>query len=79
VFHPDSGIVSLGVAHTASDLTAVQAARRRCVRTVQFADRSTTYTSDAEMRQVESDIRRDLAEVNQRPRQFFGEAGKGLA
>jgi len=49
------------VAYTTSDLDAIRAARLRGIRTVKFADRETTYTSDAEMRQVEEDIKRDLA------------------
>lgn len=49
------------MAYTEADLAVIRAARLRGIRTVQFADRSTTYTSDAEMRQVEEDIKRDLA------------------
>ncbi len=49
------------MAYTTADLTAIQAARLRGIRTVKFADRETTYTSDAEMRQVEEDIKRDIA------------------
>jgi hypothetical protein len=66
------------VAYTAADLTAVQTARLRGVRTVTFADRTTTYTSDAEMRQVENDIRQELAATAQRPRQFVAVGSKGF-
>jgi len=56
------------MAYTEADLAAIRAARLRGVRVVQFADRAVTYTSDAEMRQVETDILRDLAAAD-RPRQ----------
>jgi hypothetical protein len=46
-----------GVNYTEADLTLIRAARLRGVRTVQFADRSVTYASDAEMRAVENDMR----------------------
>ena len=69
------GTMSL-MAYTQNDLTTIRAARLRGVRTVQFADRSTTYASDAEMRQVEQDI---LKELNAgRPKQSIGVATKGL-
>ncbi len=66
------------MAYTSADLSTIQAARMRGVRTVQFADRSVTYTSDAEMRTVENDIRASLAQKNGRPRQYYGVASKGL-
>ena len=49
------------MAYTEADLTAIRTARLRGIRTVQYADRSVTYSSDAEMRQVEQDILKDLA------------------
>lgn len=49
------------MAYTEADLTTIRAARLRGLRTVQYADRAVTYSSDAEMRQVEQDIVRDLA------------------
>jgi len=38
--------------YTETDLTAIRTARLRGIRTVQYADRTVTYSSDAEMRQV---------------------------
>jgi hypothetical protein len=66
------------VSFTATDLSTIQTARLRGIRTVVFADRTVTYQSDAEMRQVESDIRASLATANEQPRQFYGVGGKGL-
>lgn len=62
--------------YTDIDLTAVRTARLRGVRTVQFADRSVTYTSDAEMRQLEQDILRELGQTSttRRSKQTFGVA-----
>lgn len=67
------------MAYTETDLTAIRTARLRGIRTVQYADRTVTYSSDAEMRQVEQDILRDLsAATTTRKRQFYGYATKGL-
>ena len=66
------------MAFTATDLSTLQTARLRGIRTVVFADRTVTYQSDAEMRQVETDIRRDLGESTSRPKQFQAVADKGL-
>ena len=66
------------MAYTQNDLTLVRAARLRGVRTVQFADRSTTFSSDAEMRQVEQDILRELTATARRPKQSIGVATKAL-
>lgn len=66
------------MAWTSSDLTAIRTARKRGIRTVQYGDRSTTYQSDQEMRQVEQDILRELNRIAQRPRQFTIAASKGL-
>lgn len=72
-------ILWLPMAYTDADLTAVRTARLRGIRTVQFADRMTTYTSDAEMRQVEEDILRDLAAASRtRAKQTFGVSTKGF-
>jgi hypothetical protein len=57
-----------GVNYTEADLTLIRAARLRGVRTVQFADRSVTYASDAEMRAVENDIKASLAANTSRRR-----------
>jgi hypothetical protein len=65
------------MAYTATDLTAVRTARLRGVRTVQFGDRSVTYSSDAEMRTLEQDILRDLSlaqTATTRSKQTFGVA-----
>ncbi len=64
--------------YTEADLTAVRTARLRGIRTVQFADRSTTYTSDAEMRQVEQDIVRELRTITSRKKQTHAVAEKGF-
>lgn len=64
--------------YTEADLTLIRAARLRGVRTVQFADRSTTYASDAEMRQVEQDIERSLATGITRTKQIHGVSSKGF-
>jgi hypothetical protein len=68
------------VAYTEADLMAVRTARLRGIRTVQFADRSTTYSSDAELRQVEQDIQRALASLSiaRRPKQAYGVGSNGF-
>lgn len=68
------------MAYTEADLSLVRAARLRGIRTVQFADRTVTYTSDQEMRQVEQDILADLASTSstRRPKRTFGVASKGF-
>lgn len=38
------------------DIEKVRASRLKGVRTVQYSDRSVTFTSDAEKRQVEADL-----------------------
>lgn len=59
-------------------IKAVQTARRRGLRSVTFGDRTDVYTSDSEMRQVETDLKSELrAAVGQR-RQFHLMAVKGL-
>ena len=64
---------------TEDDLARVRTARLRGQRAVQFADRSVTYSSDAEMRQLEQDILREIeAGTTTRPRQIFGVASKGF-
>lgn len=64
--------------YTETDLNTVRSRRIRGERTVQFGDRTTTYYSDAESRQVENDIRRELAATSGRKRQFQVVASKGL-
>lgn len=66
------------MAYTADDLTAVRAARLRGTRTVQFADRSVTYSTDAELRQLEQDILKALNAANRRAKQSILVAQKGL-
>lgn len=66
------------MAWTITDLTAVRTARLRGIRTVQYADRSVTYSSDAELRRVEQDILRELGQTSERPKQFLVTGGKGL-
>ena len=68
------------VAYTSVDLSLIRAARLRGIRTVQFADRSVTYQSDQEMRQVEQDILADLSAQSdtRRPKQTLGVASKGV-
>lgn len=68
------------MAYTSADLLAVQSARLRGIRTVQFADRSVTYSSDAELRRVEEDIRRDLAAVSptRRAKQVYAYGSTGF-
>lgn len=68
------------MAFTEADLTTIRAARLRGIRTVQFSDRTVTYSTDADMRQLEEDIQRELnAAATPRPtRQFFGVASKGF-
>ena len=61
------------MAYTQADLDAVRAARLRGVRTVTLADRMVTYTSDAEMRQVEQDILAELKNTQRtRSKQWHG-------
>ena len=68
-----------GVAYTEADLETIRAARLRGQRRVRFGDREVEYSSDAEMRQVEQDILRDLATTTStRRKQFFGVASKGF-
>lgn len=67
------------MAYTSTDLDAIRAARLRGIRTVQLADRSVTYTSDSEMRQVERDITRELTGTAQRRKQFTAIGSKGLS
>lgn len=52
------------MAYTSADLLAVQAARNRGIRTVQYADRQVTYSSDAELRTLEQDIKHELAQTS---------------
>jgi hypothetical protein len=66
------------VAWTDDDLIAIRAARRRGVRTVQYVDRSVTYSSDAELRQLEQDICSELNVALQRPRQAKAVSSKGI-
>lgn len=66
------------MAYTQADLAAIRTARLRGVRTVAFADRSVTYSSDAEMRQVEQDILRELRTTASRTKQTYGVATKGF-
>lgn len=48
-------------------------------RSVQFADRSVTFNTDDEYRQLEQDILRELTPaVTTRPRQILGVANKGF-
>lgn len=66
------------MSYTEADLTTIRTARLRGIRTVQFADRSVTYTSDAEMRQVEQDISQALAATTTRSKQFTTVSSKGF-
>ncbi len=67
------------MAYTEADLNSIRTARLRGVRTVQIADRATTYTSDAEMRQVEQDITRALAAMaSTRRKRSYGVSSKGF-
>ena len=66
------------MAYTSADLDAVRAARLRGIRTVQYADRQVTYSSDQELRQVEADIARVLASSSYRSKQFRVIGTKGL-
>lgn len=67
------------MAFTEADLTAVRAARLRGIRTVQFSDRTVTYSSDAELRQVEQDILRDLTPtLSTRSKQTLGVSSNGF-
>lgn len=67
------------MAYTEADLLAIRAARLRGTRSVSYSDRTTTYTSDAEMRQVEQDILKELNVGVRRPKQSIGVASKGLS
>lgn len=68
------------VAYTQSDLDRIRAARLRGVRTVTYTDRQVTYTSDAEMRQVEQDIVTALSATGRtRSKQWQGASSKGLS
>lgn len=66
------------MAYTSADLDAIRAARLRGIRTVQYADRQVTYSSDSELRQVEADIARELASSSHRPKQFRVIGTKGF-
>ena len=68
------------MAYTAADLETVRTARLRGIRTVSFADRSVTYASDEEMRQLEEDIKSSLAATSPTPRskQAYGVSTKGF-
>ena len=68
------------MAYTSADLTAVQTARLRGIRTVQFADRQVTYSSDAELRQVEQDIKTELAQTSgtRRAKQVYAYGSSGF-
>ncbi len=66
------------MAYTSTDLDAIRAARLRGIRTVQYADRSVTYSSDSELRQVEADIVRELASTSHRSKQFRVIGSKGF-
>jgi hypothetical protein len=67
------------MAYTEADLTAVRTARKRGVRTVQYADRAVTYSSDAELRQLEQDILTELHQTTRvRRKQLYGVSSKGL-
>lgn len=71
--------------YTQADLDTIRAARLRGVRTVEFRGpdgrgRTTTFQSDAEMRQVESDIAASLSSASDtsRPKQVFVVSEKGF-
>lgn len=68
------------MAYTDADLATIRAARLRGIRTVQYADRSVTYQSDQEMRQVEQDILQSLTATATQPRakQTYGVSTKGF-
>jgi hypothetical protein len=67
------------MAYTETDLAAIRTARLRGVRVVQYADRAVTYSSDAEMRQVEEDITRALAATTRtRRKQTIAVSSKGF-
>lgn len=66
------------MAYSETDLSAIRAARLRGTRSVQYADRTVVYTSDAEMRQVEQDILKELHAATRRPKQSIGVAHKGF-
>lgn len=63
------------MAFTQSDLAAIRAAMAKGERSVQFADRSVTYRSMAELREVEQIIVRSLAG---RPKQTLIVGSKGF-
>lgn len=66
------------MAYTEADLLAIRAARLRGTRSVQYADRSTVFASDAEMKAVEQEIIIELNTARGRPKQSIGVASKGL-
>jgi len=63
------------MAFTQSDLDRIRTAIARGEKTVQFADRSTTYRSMDELLQAEARIAAALAA---RTRQSYGSASKGF-
>lgn len=69
----------MAVAFTETDLQNIRTARLRGIRTVTYGDRTVTYSSDAEMRQVEQDILKELSAASTtRKRQFYGVGSKGF-
>ena len=67
------------MAYTEADLTAIRVAIAKGEKSVQFADRSTTYRSMEELFQAEERIAGALATATStRPRQSFGVASKGF-
>lgn len=68
------------VLYTTTDLEAIRSALLRNERTVQFADRSVTYRSVEELKAIERDILRELADGSplRRPKRVCGVATKGL-
>ncbi len=67
------------MAYTQADLTAVRTSILRGERTVTFADRSVTYRSIEELRQVEAAILADLATATRtRRKQTYAVADKGF-
>lgn len=68
------------MAATQADLDAIRTQRLRGVRSIQNSDRSITYSPDAELRQVEQDIKRELAAVSptRRAKRVYGVASSGF-
>lgn len=68
------------MAYTSADLLAVQTARKRGIRTVQFADRQVTYSSDAELRALEQDIKHELSQTSttRRAKQVYAYGSGGF-